>query len=131
MQRLYTRGQEKLEREIDVVNLIRSIRQLRLMSEVLLGPSERMLLKFQRKNLIETEPSSSDSDNQQNDSIKTLNSKHGLVQLRTLIKINRILKFFYLFKPLADVDRNLLKGIFMRTPHADKLNEAMTKEYQI
>lgn len=43
---LYKKGNEKLERELDVVNLVKSIRQLRLMSQVLLGPNERMLLKF-------------------------------------------------------------------------------------
>lgn len=71
----------KLERELDIVNLVRSIRQLRLMSNVLLGPSERMLLKFQRKNMIETDTSSTESDNHQNDTVKLLNCKKDLVKL--------------------------------------------------
>ncbi len=46
MHMLYTKGNEKLERELDIINLVKSIRQLRLMAHVLLGPNERMLLKF-------------------------------------------------------------------------------------
>lgn len=45
-QDLYYRGNEKLERELDVINLIKSIRQLRLMGQILLTPSEKLLLKF-------------------------------------------------------------------------------------
>ena len=79
---LYHKGEEKLERELDVVNLLRSIRQLRLMAQVLLGPQERMLLKFQRKNVIETTSSSSDSDHYKEDTVKLLNSKKDLVKLQ-------------------------------------------------
>ena len=78
---LYRKGDKKLERELDVVNLVRSIRKLRLMARVLLTPSERMLLKFQRKNVIESTSSSSDSDHYGFDTIKLLNSKKGIVKL--------------------------------------------------
>jgi hypothetical protein len=43
---LYQKGVAKLGRELDVVNLVKAIRKLRLMAAVLLTPSERMLLKF-------------------------------------------------------------------------------------
>lgn len=51
---LYLKGKENLERELDVVTIIRSIRQLRLVAQVLLSPSERMLLKFQKDNIVDT-----------------------------------------------------------------------------
>ena len=89
---LYKKGNEKLKRELDVVNLIRSIRQLRLMASVLLGPSERMILKFQRKNVIETTSSSSDSDHYSYDTVKLLNSKRDLMRLQQIVKIKKILK---------------------------------------
>jgi hypothetical protein len=79
---LFKKGSSKLERELDVVNLVRSIRQLRLMAQVLLGPSERLLLKFQRKNVVETTSSSSDSDHHKYDTMKLLNSKKDLVKLQ-------------------------------------------------
>ena len=43
---IYHRGNQKLERELDIINIVKSIRQLRLMAQILLSPSERMLLKF-------------------------------------------------------------------------------------
>ena len=89
---LYKKGNEKLKRELDVVNLIRSIRQLRLMASVLLGPSERMILKFQWKNVIETTSSSSDSDHYSYDTVKLLNSKRDLMRLQQIVKIKKILK---------------------------------------
>lgn len=78
---LYNKGNAKLGRELDVVNLVKAIRKLRLMAHVLLTPSERMLLKFQRKNVLETTSSSSDSDHHKYDTIKLLNSKKDLIKL--------------------------------------------------
>lgn len=52
------------------------------MAQVLLAPQERMLLKFQRKNVIETTSSSSDSDNYKEDTVKLLNSKKDMVKLQ-------------------------------------------------
>jgi hypothetical protein len=42
----FRKGSQKLAFELDVVNLMRAMRDLKLMSEALLGPKERMLLKF-------------------------------------------------------------------------------------
>ena len=80
-----------MERELDVINLVRAIRQLRLMTNVLLGPSERVLLKFQRKNVIEMTSSSSDSDHYKYDNVRLLNHKQDLVKFRQAVKIKRIL----------------------------------------
>ena len=79
---LYKKGQVKLERELDVVNLLRSIRKLRLMAQVMLKPSELMLLKFQRKNVVEITSSSSDSDHHKYDTAK--------VQLVTIVRFTFI-----------------------------------------
>ncbi|TNV83661.1 hypothetical protein FGO68_gene8648 [Halteria grandinella] len=112
---LYNKGDRKLKQELDIVNLVRQIRQLRLMAQVLLKPSERLLLKFQRKNVIETTSSSSDSDHQNYDTVKLLNSKKGLIKLQQIVKINKMLEQ-YQNKELRPVERNLFKGIFRRRP---------------
>ncbi len=101
------------------------------MASVLLGPSERMLLKFQRRNIIESSGSSDDSDHHANDMVKMLDSKKGLVKLQTLIKINRILKYYFKNKNLEPVDKNLLKGILIRKPGAALIEEAMKKQVSI
>lgn len=119
---LYFKGDKKLSQELDIVNLVRSIRQLRLMAQVLLRPRERVLLKFQRKNVIETTSSSSDSDHHSYDTFKLLNSKKGLVKLQQIVKINRVLEQFK-DRPLEVVDKNLIKGIFRRRPTKKQQNE--------
>lgn len=43
---LYQRGKQKLDRELDVVNLLKATRQLKLMSQFILTKEQRMLLKF-------------------------------------------------------------------------------------
>jgi len=51
------------------------------MSEAILGKKERLLLKLQRKNMIELESSSTDSDNYTYDTVKLLNSDNNFVKL--------------------------------------------------
>ena len=44
----YDKGKQMLAKELDIVNIVRSMRDLKHMSDAILGPKERMLLKFQR-----------------------------------------------------------------------------------
>lgn len=91
------------------------MRDLKLMSDAILGPKERMLLKFQRRNMIELASSSSDSDNYTYDTVKLMNSDNNFVKLGQIVKINKILKQFK-GKKLDNTDRNLIKGLFKRRP---------------
>ena len=84
----YIKGSHKLAEELDVVNIMRSMRDLKLMSSAILGPKERMLLKFQHKNVIKLESSSSDSDNYTFDTVKLMNSENNFVKLGQIVKIN-------------------------------------------
>ncbi len=102
--------------ELDVVNMMRSMRDLKLMSDALLGPKERMLLKFQHKNIINLVTSSSDSDNYTYDTVKLMNSENNFVKLGQIVKINKILKQ-YKGKKLEKTDKNLLRGVFKNRPH--------------
>lgn len=79
---IYEKGNEKLKRELDIINLVRALRQLRLMAQVLLPDKNRLLLKFQRKNVIEATSSSSNSDQYDYDPMKLLKSKNGLLKVR-------------------------------------------------
>jgi hypothetical protein len=81
----------KLEKELDVVKLIRSIRKLRLLSKIILTKRGRMLMKFSRTNLIESSNSSSDSDDNKYDIVKLKQSKNSLVRLSSAIKIKKSL----------------------------------------
>jgi hypothetical protein len=96
--------------------MMRSMRDLKLMSDALLGPKERMLLKFQHKNIINLDTSSSDSDNYTYDTVKLMNSENNFVKLGQIVKINKILKQ-YKGKKLEKTDKNLIKGVFKNRPH--------------
>jgi hypothetical protein len=91
------------------------MRDLKLMSDAILGPKERMLLKFQRRNMIELASSSSDSDNYTYDTVKLMNSENNFVKLGQIVKINKVLKQFK-DKKLDNTDNNLIKGLFKRRP---------------
>lgn len=92
------------------------MRDLKLMSDALLGPKERMLLKFQHKNIINLDTSSSDSDNYTFDTVKLMNSENNFVKLGQIVKINKILKRIK-GKKLEKTDKNLIKGVFKNRPH--------------
>ena len=85
------------------------------MTKVLLPKRDRMLLKFSRTNLVESETSSSDSDENKNDLMKNIENKNDLVKLATVGRIKKNLEYFRENK-MDENDRNLLKGIFLRKP---------------
>jgi len=73
---MFHRAHKKIHTELDIVNLVRSIRKLKLMAKAILSQRSRILLKFQRKNLLESHSSSSDSDHHQYDTMKLLDNKN-------------------------------------------------------
>jgi hypothetical protein len=117
---------------------MRSMRDLKLMSDALLGPKERMLLKFQHKNIINLDTSSSDSDNYTYDTVKLMNSENNFVKLGQIVKINKILKQ-YKGKKLEKTDKNLIKGVFKNRPHKpfhedeelENLDEPINHDFEV
>jgi hypothetical protein len=58
----FKEGEDKLFDELDVINLLKSMRRIKLLTQTLLTQTQKMVLKFQRKNIIESNSSSGDSD---------------------------------------------------------------------
>ena len=77
----YKKADHKLGQELDVLNLIRSIRKLKLMAKFILTERFRMLLKFSRRNLVESASSSSDSDIHHHDTFKLIDNKNDLIKI--------------------------------------------------
>ena len=90
----YSKAEKKLEKELDVVKLLRSIRKLRLLSKIILTKRGRMLMKFSRTNLIESSNSSSDSDDNKYDTMKLLEDKNHLVKLTAAVKLKNCINDF-------------------------------------
>ena len=72
-----------------------------------------MMLKFQRKNIIESSPSSGDSDtNNKFDTINLMESKNPMMRLVVMSKIKKMVNS-YRHKTLDDIDKRLLRGLFI------------------
>ena len=112
---LFKKANEKLETELDIVNIIRSIRKLRLIQKIILSKRSRLLLKFSRANLIESSNSSSDSDDNKYDTLKLMEDKNNLIKLGAAIKLKKSLKY-YTKNAMDDNEKNLIRGIFIRKP---------------
>jgi hypothetical protein len=110
----FRKGVYKLQEELDVVSMLKSMRRVKLLTATLLTQTQKMILKFQRKNLIESNSSSGDSDtNNKLDSANLLESKYPMFRLVVLSKIKRmILRLTH--EPIDVLDKRLIRGLFVR-----------------
>jgi hypothetical protein len=83
------------------------------MAQALMPDKNRLLLRFQRKHVIELTSSSSDSDHYDYDPLKMLQSHHGLLKLRQISKMSNVFDQSKEDK-LEKVDKNVLKGLYRR-----------------
>lgn len=61
------------------------------MNSILLNQKNRMLLRFQRKNLVETQSSSSDSDDNKNDTLKQMENNNPMIRLIVYGKLKKMI----------------------------------------
>ena len=85
---IFEKGTDKLMNELDCITLLKSIRQLKLFTQVFLTKNQKLMMKFQRKNVIDSDTSSSDSDNNNQDTLKLLDSKNIILKQCMKKKIN-------------------------------------------
>jgi hypothetical protein len=91
---LFEKAEEKFREELDVVRILKAVRKFKMFAQAMLTQKHRMLLRFQRQNLIETSSSSSDSDHNAFDPVRLMDSRNPLVQLVTYGKIKKMMKQF-------------------------------------
>ncbi|TNV83938.1 hypothetical protein FGO68_gene12435 [Halteria grandinella] len=110
----YKEGEDKLFDELDVITLLKSMRRVKLLTQTLLTQSQKMVLKFQRKNLIESNSSSGDSDtNNKFETVSLMESNDPLMRLVVYSKIKHMITQFSNTR-LHDTDRRLLRGLFVK-----------------
>jgi hypothetical protein len=83
------------------------------MTAALFSQKSRMLLRFQRKNLIESQSSSCDSDDQKFETLKLMDHKNPYIRLIIFGKMKKML-MSYADKKLKTLDKNLIRGIYLR-----------------
>ena len=79
----------------------------------MLSQKHRLVLKFQKYNLIETDTSSADSDDNNYDTMRLMVNKNPLIKLVTFGKIKKMVSGFG-NKELEPLERNLIRGVFIR-----------------
>ena len=84
-----------------------------MFAQAMLTQKHRMLLRFQRHNLIETSSSSSDSDHNDFDPVRLMESKNPLVKLVTYGKIKKMMMQFK-GENVTNIERNMMRGMFKR-----------------
>lgn len=72
-----------------------------------------MLLKFQRKNTLESESSSTDSDYNQHDTMNLLENKSQIIRLMMIVRLRKMI-YTYKDSNLEKIDKQLIKGLFYR-----------------
>ncbi|CDW80220.1 UNKNOWN [Stylonychia lemnae] len=93
---LFGKGQEKLQDELDCVTLLKSIRSLKLLVQVFMNENQKMLLRFQRRMILDSESTSTDSDRNDLDTLKLFESKS--YELRGTIKRKLLVQTIQHFK---------------------------------
>lgn len=85
---LYEKGSSKLAKELDVISILKTLRRVKMLTQTLITQRQKMLLRFQRQNLIESSASSGDSEgNHKLDPVNMMESKNPLVRLVVLVKL--------------------------------------------
>lgn len=89
---LFSKAQEKFMEELDFVRIIKALRKFKMLTQAMLSQRHRLLLRFQKKNLIETSSSSSDSDANINDPVKLIDHPNQMVRLVQLGKVKKMME---------------------------------------
>lgn len=93
--------------------MLRSMRQIKLLTQVMLNQKQKLFLKFQRRNIIETTSQSDSDTNKRNDVQYLIESKNLHIKLATIQRIKRML-LSYKDNELNTFDKRLISGLFKR-----------------
>ena len=88
---LFHKADQKIRNELDVVRILKTLRRFKMYAQAMLSQKHRLLLKFQRQNLIETSSSSSDSDDNNYDELGLMENENPLIKLVTFGKIKKMI----------------------------------------
>eukprot|EP00347_Sterkiella_histriomuscorum_P021707 403333044 len=111
---LFQKGVKKIDHEIDAISLMKLMNQVKLLTLILLNPTQKMMLGFQKKNVLDSDSSDEEDKNYQEEVrlMQKVKSQNPMAKLITLAKIKRQIKGYLnnsqKFKP---VDERLVGGI--------------------
>ena len=78
----YKAGEDKLQRELDVMSIIKAIRSLKLINKVLFTKEQRLLLKFQENDVIASTSEDSDMGNHNHNIVYEMHNRSEKIRNR-------------------------------------------------
>ena len=94
-----------------MVRVLKTLRKVKSLAHALLSEKNRMLMKFERQNVIETTSSSSDSEDNAYDPVRMMEVKDPYVRLRASGRIKKMMKEFG-NRNLEITDVNMIRAMF-------------------
>eukprot|EP00347_Sterkiella_histriomuscorum_P000583 403375290 len=127
--KMFYKAIRKIDHEFDAVNLMKTMKQVRLMQKVIMNQTQNLLMGFQYKYVLdpnqnEVVQNDSDSDVDVVKTIKKMRSGNNLVRIFTSGKIKKQLMQYLDDQgdEVKDIDKRLLNGIFPIS-HKEKIKQ--------
>lgn len=108
----FKKCEELLNEELDIVSIMKHARLTNMLSQIILNQKQKMLMRFQRKHLVETSSDSQDSDTMpQFNTVKLMDSKNPIIKLSIFGRLKRMVGT-YRGNKLELLDRRILRGLY-------------------
>jgi len=88
---------------------------VKTISQIMFNKHQKLLLKFQRKNVLDSDSTSSDSDNNDQDVFKLMEHKDQILRTHILEKMLKAVEIIAdADRPKSEVDLKLMQGVFYK-----------------
>jgi hypothetical protein len=112
--RLFEKCEEKLDKELDVVHILKIGRQFKILSQILLDQRQKVMARFQRRYLVDTSSSSEESEYESKlDIVRSMDSSDPYKRLGTFGKLKQIVNS-YKDHNLDSTDKRILRGLYIK-----------------
>eukprot|EP00347_Sterkiella_histriomuscorum_P018613 403344852 len=109
---LYNKGVKKIDNEFDAISLIKLMKQVKLLTSTLLNPTQKMMLGFQKQNVLDSDSSDNNSEEDDVALVKKLRSQNKFIRLMALGRVkHNIQGYFNQERKFKEIDHKLVKGI--------------------
>eukprot|EP00347_Sterkiella_histriomuscorum_P006291 403353331 len=118
---LFKKGVKKINNEFDAISLMKLMKQVKLLTSIILNPTQKILLGFSKKNVLDSENSQNESEEDDVKIVKRLKSENNFIKLMALIKVKKNLsEYFHSDRKFKAVDERLINGILTKNNHGDQ-----------
>ncbi|CDW81986.1 UNKNOWN [Stylonychia lemnae] len=130
---LYKKGEEKIKRELDCVNLMTKLRQLDLLLSLQLDKNQKFLLNLQKKHLIQEVDTSTDEDKNNIVVVSKFdsNTQNDKTQSKFMKSLNLQLNSIQSKSELTEIDKKILIGLVTKNPHRYINNPAIKESLKL